>query len=195
MHAKQHSSLSSLSLGLVLVLVVVGALALPSTARADRSWYVGFGAGPYNDFYCCRLHGRIQGEIGWHFSGDDTGFFLEADAIATVGPDYWMFTGGLRLGGDIQVHHDPHFHVLLRPNGLVGLGARDYDGDGKYGPIGHFLLQPAFDVRLVLADGLIAIWVRPVAFDFLFWFDHNSPVHGADFTWSYQAMGGIDFQF
>src|SRR6476620_5869388 len=126
------------------LLATLAAFAAPATARADRSFYVGFGGGCYNDFDCCHIHGRVQGEVGWHFSGDMTGFFLELDAIGTFGPDYWMFIAGLRLGGDIEVHRDRHFRLLLRPSGMIGVGARDFDGDGR-GAYGLLVIQPAFD--------------------------------------------------
>jgi hypothetical protein len=185
------------SISLALGLVALVALAAPSTARADRSFYVGFGAGFYNDFDCCHIHGRVQGDIGWHFDGRDTGFFLEIDPIITFGPDYFMFTGGLRLGGDIQVHHDRHFDLLLRPSGLVGIGVRAYGyhpfGDTR-DTFGNFTLQPAFDVRFVLADGLIALWARPLAFDLMFWWDRAGDKSFA-FSAAYQFLAGIDFQF
>ncbi len=185
----QRTSITALAF----LTLALASLSAPSTARADHSWYVGGGAGLYNDLDCCHIHGRLQGEIGWHFSGNDTGFFLELDAIATLGPDYWMFTAGVRLGGDIEVHHDTHFAVLLRPSGLIGFGARDFDGDG-HGPFGQLVIQPAFDVRFVIADELIALWVRPVAFDFIVWWDHN-PMHDWYASAAYQLLGGIDFQF
>jgi hypothetical protein len=189
---KRHSFSTS---AFIVTALALFALVTPAVARADHSWYAGAGAGFINDFDCCRVHGRVQGEIGWHFSGNDTGFFLEADAIGTFGNDYWMFTGGVRLGGDIEVHHDAHFHLLLRPSGLLGLGARDYSGDGRYGPIGNVTIAPAFDLRFILADGLIALWVRPVSFDFMIWWDHNSPANGNDVSVLYQLLGGVDFQF
>lgn len=192
---QQHRrSLSNAALAVTtLSLAALAALAGPSVARADHSWYAGAGAGFYNDLDCCHVHGRAQGEIGWHFGGDQTGFFLELDAIGTFGPDYWMFTGGVRLGGDIEVHHDAHFTLLLRPSGLIGFGARDYDGDG-HGPFGQLTIQPAFDARFVLADGFIVIWVRPVSFDFMIWWDRG-PRNDWYPSAAYQALGGVDFQF
>ena len=183
-------------LTLVLPALALVALAPTSTARADHSWYAGAGAGFHNDFDCCHIHGRVQGEIGWHFGGDQTGFFLEVDGIFTFGPEYWGFLGGARLGGDISVHHDAHFDVLLRPNGLVGFGARDFDRDG-IGPYGMLTLQPAVDVRFVLADGFIALWLRPISFDFHFWWENIDRAHPRDWYVSaaYQLLGGIDFQF
>jgi len=67
---------------LLLFFVLIGASAMltPSTARADRfrPVYVGFGAGPYFDFDCCQVHGRVSGELGWHFGSDDTGFVMRS---------------------------------------------------------------------------------------------------------------------
>lgn len=178
---------------LALVFGLALAALAPTTARADHTMYAGFGAGPYFDVDCCAVHGRVQGEIGWHFGGDDTGFLLELDALANFGRDYWMFVGGLRLGGDIEVHRDRHFQLLVRPSGLVGLGARDYNDPP--GPYGLFVLQPAFDLRFVVADGLLAFWVRPVAFDILFFWDRNDHPRDVYVSAAYQLMGGLDFQF
>ncbi len=169
-------------------------LAMPSAASANRfrPIYVGFGGGLYADLECCEMHGRVQGEFGWHFGGDDTGFMMAIEVSATLGPQYWMFMGGLRLGGDIEVHGDRHFGILLRPSGLFGVAARDFNGAPH--PFGYLVLQPAFDIRFAVAERVVVFWLRPVAFDILFQWDRPGPDpwHASA---AYQAMAGIDFQF
>jgi hypothetical protein len=170
-------------------------LAIPSEASANRfrPVYVGFGGGLYADFDCCAIHGRVSGEFGWHFGGEDTGFVMAVEAIGTFGPNFWMFLGGLRLGGDIEVHGDRHVAIMLRPSGLFGVAGRDYDGDG-HGVFGYLVLQPAFDIRFAVAERVVVFWLRPVAFDILFQWD-RSPRGDWYASAAYQAMGGIDFQF
>jgi len=175
---------------LVLAALTLASLA-PSVARADHALYGGFGGGFVNDFDCCAVHGRIQGEFGIHFDHEDYGFVLAFEAWGTFGPQYDAFTGGARLGYDINVHADRHFQLLLRPSGFIGIGARDVPGPDHW--FGNVTLQPAFDARFVFANRLIALWVRPLAFDLMIWWD---PVFGRDsFSAAYQFMGGIDFQF
>jgi hypothetical protein len=182
----------------IAALVAVGLLSLTSPARADHSLYVGGGIGPYWDFdgngYGYSTHGRFLGEFGWHFSGNDTGFMMAAEAALNFGPDYFGFLGGLRLGGDIAIHEDSRFTVMLRPSGLIGLSARNWGPAGNRDWWGQFVLQPAFDVRFVLLEHQLAIWARPVAIDVMFWWDQP----GAKGFWvsgAYQALVGIDYQF
>lgn len=167
----------------------------PSSAQAQRrALYAGFGLGPYAFFDCggCDVHFRAQGEFGWHPSGDDTGFFLAVEAIPTFGRHFFMFIGGLRLGGDIEVHRSRDIGVLLRPSGLVGPGF--YDPDGRDNARGFFVIQPAFDVRLAVADRVVQIWVRPIAFDLLFWPEWYSDGRFA-FNAGYMFQVGVDFAF
>jgi hypothetical protein len=177
-----------------LAAIVVAVLALPSRASADRfrPIYFGFGGGLHADLDCCEIHGRAQAELGWHFGGEDTGFVMAVEAIGTFGPQYWMFLGGLRLGGDIEVHGNRRFGIILRPSGLFGVGARDFDD--RTGLHGFLVLQPAFDIRFAVADRAIVLWLRPVAFDIRF---HWYRPGGGDWYTSaaYQALAGIDFQF
>lgn len=175
-------------------LVALFLLAAPSAALADRDrpLYAGFGGGLFLDLDCCEVHGRVSGEFGWHFDREDTGFVMAVEAHATFGPQYWMFYGGLRLGGDIEVTGTHRWGILLRPSGLFGIGARDWDGPNN--TTGLFILQPAFDIRFVFADRVIAFWVRPVSFDFMI---HFRTAGRGDWWWSpaYVAMAGLDFQF
>jgi hypothetical protein len=164
----------------------------PSIARADHALYAGVGAGFVDDFAgwnnCCAVHGHIQGEFGIHFDHEDTGFVLAFEGWGTFGPDYAGFTGGARFGYDIEVHTDHSFQLILRPSGFVGFGLRDWAHDNR-GPFGDLTLQPAFEGRFVFANRLIALWLRPIAFDIMYWWEPGW------FNVGYQFVGGIDFQF
>lgn len=166
---------------------------LPARADRDRPLYAGFGGGIFLDLDCCEVHGRVSGAFGWHFDREDTGFVMAVEAQATFGPNYWMLYGGLRLGGDIEVTGNYRWGILLRPSGLFGVGVRDFDGPDNAS--GVFVFSPAFDIRFVFADRVIAFWLRPVSFDFVVHWD-NRPSRG-DWWWSpaYVAMAGLDFQF
>lgn len=184
----------ALLLAPLLALFVIAAA--PSHAEAQRRpLYAGFGIGGYafwtdNLGGCCDVHFRAQGEFGWHPSGDDTGFFLAGELIITGGRNYFMFMPGLRLGGDIPVHETRDLTVFLRPSGLAGGGF--WDPDGPDNTFGFFVLQPAFDIRLALADHLIQLWFRPVAFDLLFFPGWYGDFH---FAGGYNFMAGLDFAF
>lgn len=187
-----------IALAAPLLALFVLALA-PSSAEAQRRpLYAGFGIGGtayWGDRYvadCCDVHFRAQGEFGWHPSGDDSGFFLAGEAIITGGRHYFTFMPGLRLGGDIPVHRTRDVTVFLRPSGMFGGGFWDHQNDG-WGLVGFFVLQPAFDIRLALADHLIQLWARPVAFDLMFfpdWYDDRFY-----FSAAYVFQVGLDFAF
>lgn len=167
----------------------------PSGAEAhDRPMYAGFGGGPYVYLDCCRVHGRLQGEFGIHFSPDDRGFFIAFEALPTFGDDFFMFLGGVRLGGDIEVYGRHDYGILLRPSVLVGFGWHDYHAPSN-GDWGVFVVQPAFDARFVFAHRVLALWIRPVAFDFLFYWDRRWSGRDWDFAAGYQFLIGMDFQF
>lgn len=192
MRTKDFSGARAATL-LVGIAIALAALT-PSSAEAQRRpFYAGFGLGPYAFVDCpaCRVHFRVQGEFGWHPSGDDTGFFLAVEAIPTFGDDFFMFMGGLRLGGDIEVYRNRNIGVLLRPSGLFGFGFRDWVGSPRR--YGFFVLQPAFDLRLALASRVIQLWIRPVAFDFFFHPDYDA--RGFYFDAGYVFQVGLDFAF
>jgi hypothetical protein len=111
--------------------------------------------------------------------------------VPTFGPDFVMFFGGVRLGGDIQVWSNRDIGILLRPSGLVGGGLYSHD---RRNTIGLFVLQPSFDVRLAVANRLMHVWARPLSFDLLFfpgWYDTRDTRISA----AYAPMVGIDFNF
>lgn len=182
---------------LIAALVISIATLFASTgAEAQRRHlYAGLGGGPYDYFDCCRIHGRLVGEFGIHFSNDDRGFFLAFEAATTFGDDYFLFLTGVRLGGDIEIWGRRDYGIMLRPSGLIGFAWHDFNGPSN--DFGAVVLQPAFDFRFVFAERLIALWVRPVAFDLLFYWDRRDPFHDRDwyFAAGYQFLLGIDFQF
>lgn len=190
------------ALALVLVpfvLVLALAAVAPSSAEAQRRpVYVGFGFGGHafvSDNYraCCDFRPRVQAEIGWHPSGDDSGFFLAGEAILTFDSGFVMFTPGLRLGADIPVYARRDITVFLRPSGLFGGGF--WDPDGPHNTLGFFLLQPAFDIRLAVANHLLQIWFRPVAIDLMFFPEWYFPDRDFRFAAAYVFQAGLDFAF
>jgi hypothetical protein len=179
---------------LVPALVVSLVLLAAPTARADAGgpWYAGVAIGPHQYHGCCGIHFRASGEIGWHPSGNDTGFFLGLDLTTTLGPHFWQLQTGLRLGGDIEVWSNRDAAILLVPAGMLGLGVLDWDGDG-HREHGYFVVQPSFGVALVLADRLVHLFVRPLAWDIQFFPDHR----GNGFYWdaAYYGLVGVHFTF
>ena len=175
-------------------LAALGAFS-PSTVRADAGgpWYGGVGVGPWHYFDCCGTHFRASGEIGWHPSGHDEGFFLALDVTTSFGERLWHFHTGLRLGADIEVWHNTDFALLLVPAGLIGFGVLDWDNNDPWREHAYFLLQPSFGVALALADRLIHLFLRPVILDLQFFPEYRG--FGFDFDWSYSVLGGIHFTF
>jgi hypothetical protein len=185
----------------VLALAVLGlALSVAPSARADAGgpWYAGAGIGPTIYVGCCNTHFRAEGEIGYHFGGHDTGFFLGANLTTSAGSDFIQFHGGVRLGGDIEVHSSHDFAILITPSGMLGGGLLDFDGgywrdrgwDHSYG---YFVLQPSLAVSIALVERLLHVWVRPVAFDFMFFPNHYDNTFGVDAIYSFTA--GVFFTF
>lgn len=175
--------------------LTVFVLLSPAAARADRTRavYAGFGAGPLVLFDDASVHGRFSGEFGFHFGGTDLGFVMALEAVTSVSNQLVMFHGGVRLGGDIEIDGTQDFGVVLRPSGFFGAGFLDRNGGG-FDEAGYVVLQPALDVRLLFADRAVVFWLRPAAFDVLFFWRHYTRgdwyIAGA-----YQAMAGFDFQF
>ncbi len=194
MHTIARSSLAGLAFALALLVAPL------AQADAGGPWYAGAGVGPMLDLGCCNTHFRIEGEFGYHFSGHDTGFFLAANVATGVGGDFVQFHGGARLGGDIEVHSTHDFAVLITPSGMLGGGILNFNngywrgrgfayGDGY----GYFVLQPAVAISVALVQRLLHVWVRPVAFDLLFFPDHYGGGFGLDAVYSF--MAGVFFTF
>src|SRR5262245_58483417 len=104
-------------------------LSVAASADAQRGrrrpLYAGGGVGPAAIFIhefggCCDAHFRTEGEIGWHPSGEDTGFFLAGNVTLMAGRNWFAFYPAIRLGGDIEVFHNSDVAVLLTPSGLAG---------------------------------------------------------------------------
>src|SRR5690348_2671231 len=180
-----HSAAPLFTLALLAAVAV-----LPATAHAGgryRPMYAGFGAGPDWSLDCCSARAHISGEVGWHFDGEDRGFFLQVEANTVFATDdVFQFYGGLRLGGDIEVTGNHHAGFMLRPNALLGFGVQDAPGPNN--TFGFAVIEPTCDLRFAVADRLLAFWLRPVAFTFLFYFDRA-------FAVAYAPMLGLDFQF
>lgn len=183
----------NLALAAAFLVAVVAATLTPGTAHAERRrpLYAGFGIGAYVHFDHAS-HFRGSGQFGWHFSGTDTGFFMAVEAVPIGGHNFFAFHTGLRLGGDIEVYENRNIAVILRPSGFLGLGLYDWGDDG-YDVWGAFVTQPAFDIRLALADHLLQLWVRPAALDIVFF--PNRYGRDWDVDVAYVVMTGLDFTF
>ncbi|AKF08571.1 hypothetical protein DB32_005720 [Sandaracinus amylolyticus] len=192
-----HAVVSRAGLIVAGLLFAAALFVAPSRAEARGPLYAGFGLGPYvlvaHDYADAfdDAHFRTSFEFGIHFSRDDTGFFIAFEAVPTFGDWYVMFFGGMRLGGDIEVYANRDIGVIVRPSGLIGGGI--WDPDGRDNDLAYLVLQPAFDLRLALADRLMHLWIRPVSFDLLFYPDwYDGDFH---FDAGYSFMAGLDFNF
>lgn len=120
-------------------------------------------------------------DVGGHLARVDEhpGLFLAGSAAFTPGP---VFGGrfGARLGFDIQIarFEDPDVSLLVTPSILAGIALADQLG---------FLvaLEVAGDVRVVLLDGHLGIWVRPIGSDMQFL---------QYFTWRWDFLAGAELR-
>ncbi len=188
------------ALALAPLLLVALATLEPSRAAAQegRPYYVGFGVGGHafvtdNWRACCDVRLRVQGELGWHPGGRDSGFFLAGEAIFTIDTPFLLFMSGLRLGGDIEVHDRGDLTVFLRPSVLLGGGLWDPD-DRVSDTLGFFVVQPAFDIRLALGSHVVQLWLRPVGVDLMF-FPEWPTDRDYHFVAAYVFQAGLDFTF
>lgn len=171
--------------------------------RRQRPFFVGAGLGPaahvasnLDSFGGGFARGardvrfRTEAEFGWHPSGDDTGFFLAGNFTFMTGNQWWALFPGIRLGGDIEIWSNSDMAIMLTPSGLAGGGVFAVDGLGN---AGMMVLQPAFGGKLVLADGMLQIWVRPATFDFFLYPNWYGRGFQADVVYSFLA--GAYFAF
>lgn len=136
---------------------------------------------PYG-FSTVRLQGTgfmLSVDVGGHMIpvNEHPGLFLAGSIALMTGP----VTGGrlgARLGFDIQVarFEDIDLSLLVTPSILAGLAVVD--------PIGILIdIEVAADVRALLLDGLLGVWIRPIASDMQFL---------GYFTWRWNFLLGVD---
>lgn len=124
-------------------------------------------------------------DIGGHFGRVDEhpGFFLAASTAWQTAPGFSL-RGGARLGFDIQVarFEEADVTLLVTPSIMAGV-ALVGGAQGIGGPWFMAALDVDTDFRVVLLDGRLGLWVRPVSSDWQF---------AQFFTWRWNLLIGAE---
>lgn len=151
-------------LRLLVPLAIVFALLVPDRAMAQRV-YLGAGLGPAIRMDDAPNQFRFELEVGAYFDRRPTGFFLAFSPAQSYGAGVGIWTFPLRLGGMFDVYRSNDFTFQLGPTGTVGFALSDrFDTNGWLH--GWFHMSVAFMLRFLLMDEKLAIFVRPVEFEF-----------------------------
>ena len=151
-------------------------------SRAALPFFVSLGLGT-----SIRLDGtvaaqlRIQEELGMHLDGTTTGPF----AAIVLAEDFlaiYSMQIGIRVGWDLPlISRD--FAILAQVSILIPFAFDVGPADSSYA---YFSPQVAAGVSLLLLEGLLSLWIRPIVFDIYI----GENVHGA-----YAGLAGAAINF
>lgn len=137
---------------------------------------------------------RLTEHVGYRFIGFDLGSGLELALWGALGlgqafGDYGFYLLDFNgvFGADLEVWDGGDMQLVVTP--MIGLGgavAGVSNGIGGTNAEGAFHIQFAAQAQLVLADGLLGVWLRPLAFD--------GYVRDGGFG-AYSLLAGVDFHF
>jgi hypothetical protein len=138
----------------------------------DRPLFVSAGLGPSITFDGGKVQLKIQEEVGYHLLafGDHPGLFASL-SLAQSFVDFVVLQFDARVGADLllaQIGND--MALVATPSIALGAGIfiasySDPFGGNASSTDGAFNVQLAADVKLVLMEGLLAIWLRPIGLD------------------------------
>lgn len=159
----------------------------------DRPLFFGAGAGLRAGLYTgSGAAFQLEEHIGYRIFGFDLADRLDAALWVGGGFGQAFGDGGVvllsfdgRFGADFEVWDGGEMQLLATP--FVGFGGGVVLIDNAFinSTDGAFHMQFAAQAELVLAEGLIGVFLRPLAFDFFIWRD----------TWSsYELLGGINIR-
>ncbi|MGE0788272.1 MAG: hypothetical protein AB7S26_21545 [Sandaracinaceae bacterium] len=161
-------------------------------ASAQVSPYVGIGIGPAITIDDFPNQVRVEQEIGLTFGHRD-GFYLSFNPAQSWGNDFWMLVFPVGLGGTADLFHNRDVRFQIGGGGTVGVAISDrFDTPGTDPQI-WFHLTVGGLVRLLVLDDRLAIYLRPVSFEFAI-------ADRATFGWGNEAIryflaGGIQYYF
>jgi hypothetical protein len=127
----------------------------------DRPWRIGLGVG-------LGVGGAggasflVTQELDYRFAPGDFGaFFLGGQLGEAIGRTA-VFHAGVRFGYDFRVFHDAGSGIELLVAPEIVIGGAFADAQGLRG---WFDIQLGAEARLILVEGLLGVWLRPLAFD------------------------------
>lgn len=178
--------------------MVIATLALtalaPGSASAQGGFYLGAGLGPAARIDDWPTQFRLEQELGYYFDGRPEGFFLGFTPSQSFSDHFWILTFAPRAGYMFGLFRGDGFAFQLGPTGTVGLGVAGCYGDSECDADAYFHFSVALMLRLLLADETVALYVRPLEFEFAF----GDGVDGGRDRWDdhavrYVLAGGVQF--
>jgi len=170
--------------------LVALALTLVPTAALAEGTYVGIGGGPAVLLDDWPTQFRVEEEIGLYVSGAPRGFYLSFAPSQSWGNSFWALVFPLRLDANFDLYRSRDVAFQLGPTGSVGF-ALSNGFNIHADPDPWFHLSFAFALRLLLADERVALYIRPVGFEFAI---GDSP-HFHTEAVRYVAAFGVQFYF
>lgn len=149
---------------------------------AGLGFMAGFGGG---------VSFRLEEHVGYRFVGFDLGSGLELALWGALGLGQAFGGGGFYLldfngvfGADLEVWDNGDMQLVVTP--MLALGGAAAGASGLNGVAGAFHLQFVAQAQLVLANGLLGVWLRPLVLDGF--------VRDGGFG-AYSLLAGVDFHF
>jgi hypothetical protein len=181
---------------LTVVGILVVALGPPSGASAQGGLYVGGGLGPAVGIDDWPTQVRLEEEIGYYFDGRPEGFFLGFSPSQSFSDDVFVLTFAPRAGFMFNLFRNDDLAFQLGPSGTIGLAvAGCYDDRCASDAYFHFSFS--LMLRALIAGDRLAIYLRPLEFEFAFGDGVNpNPLEldpWADHAIRYVLEGGVQF--
>jgi len=148
----------------VLVALLLPSVLSPNIAAADGA-YVGVGLGPAVRMDDWPNQLRVEQEIGVFVSGGTTGFFVSFAPSQSWGNDWWILVFPVRIGGTFDLFRNSNVGIQLGGTGTLGVALSD-QFNNRRDPDPWFHLSFALLGRILLANDRLAIYLRPVGFEF-----------------------------
>lgn len=162
----------SVSLGLFLSLfasVLFGAVdASHAHAQDDRPIYVGFGLGPSIGLGGGGASFKLEQSVGVHVLevGDHPGLFVGGALAESFAGGATLLQAGARVGFDAHVFESRTLTLLATPIVTLGASVSMFDsGEGGRQTNGAFNMGFGGELRLLVADEKVSVWVRPIGID------------------------------
>ncbi len=140
----------------------------PGDASAQAGFYVGGGLGPAVRVDDWPTQFRIEEEVGYFIEDRPSGFFLAFAPSQSFASDYWLLTFAPRFGWLFDLYRGRDVGFQLGPTVTIpGIAIGNFFGvDRDVDAYFHFAVS--FAVRLLLDAGHVAVYLRPLEFEFGF---------------------------
>ncbi|MGE0786754.1 MAG: hypothetical protein AB7S26_13865 [Sandaracinaceae bacterium] len=159
----------SIGFGALLLAMSIGAPSPSSAQASPHPFYVGGGAGVAIELDSYPTQFVLAEEVGYHLFGTNGGLFLGGAFAQGFGRDVVTLQLGARIGYDIALYDGPDLAVMLAPSVAPGVVIAFASVNTPFGRVSGddaaFDFQGALDVKLLLLDGALEVFLRPAAVD------------------------------